>query len=354
MIHADYLFLLTDVDGLYTANPRKDPNAKLIEEAESVAAIRDKGERSLSYPTLLMIFKFGAVSTTTLGSNLGIGGMETKLIAADIATAAGVTTIITSSKHPENIFSVIEYHQRNSAKGFSEPSTPPEPISGRASPTVTVPKFDANSAQVGGASGHVSPVVPRPPHTVFKASPTPLRDLKSWTSHTLFPSGSVIIDAGAHLVLSRRESGGRLLAAGVRGVLGAFASGQAVRICIAQDDSIPTMSQEAAREKYAKGLGLTRPGTPTTTSSEMASTQVMMGEEAVLDYTEADLIEVGRGLASYNSAQIARVKGLNRWVRSKPSLTCSNGLCSSLLTQVLGYADSEYVVENITIRVPPS
>jgi len=44
MIHADYLFLLTDVDGLYTANPRKDPNARLIEEVESVSAIRNQGE----------------------------------------------------------------------------------------------------------------------------------------------------------------------------------------------------------------------------------------------------------------------------------------------------------------------
>ena len=43
MIHADYLFLLTDVDGLYTANPRKDKNAKLLEVVTSVASIRSQG-----------------------------------------------------------------------------------------------------------------------------------------------------------------------------------------------------------------------------------------------------------------------------------------------------------------------
>lgn len=43
MIHADYLFLLTDVDGLYTSNPRKDPTAKLIEVVASTAAIRSQG-----------------------------------------------------------------------------------------------------------------------------------------------------------------------------------------------------------------------------------------------------------------------------------------------------------------------
>jgi uridylate kinase len=43
MIHADYLFLLTDVDGLYTANPRRDPDARQIEVVESISAIRQQG-----------------------------------------------------------------------------------------------------------------------------------------------------------------------------------------------------------------------------------------------------------------------------------------------------------------------
>ncbi len=43
MIHADFLFLLTDVDGLYTSNPRKDPDAKFIEVVESVMDIRKQG-----------------------------------------------------------------------------------------------------------------------------------------------------------------------------------------------------------------------------------------------------------------------------------------------------------------------
>lgn len=44
MIHADFLFLLTDVDGLYTANPRKDPNARFIDVVESISEIRSQGE----------------------------------------------------------------------------------------------------------------------------------------------------------------------------------------------------------------------------------------------------------------------------------------------------------------------
>lgn len=52
MLHADYLFLLTDVDGLYTANPRKDPTAKPIDVVTSIAAIRQQGTFA-SYISLL-------------------------------------------------------------------------------------------------------------------------------------------------------------------------------------------------------------------------------------------------------------------------------------------------------------
>ncbi|KAJ6631505.1 glutamate 5-kinase [Mycena sp. CBHHK59/15] len=319
MLHADYLFLLTDVDGLYTSNPRKDPLAKHIDVVTSIATIRSQ------------------VSTTTLGSSLGTGGMETKLIAAEIATGAGVTTIVSSSKNPESIFSIIEYH--NAQK--STPGTPSESLSGRTSPTVE-------------PSDPITPALVRPPHTVFTASVLPMRDLKSWTSHTLYPAGSVIIDAGAHSVLSRRESGGRLLAAGVHGVIGAFASGQAVRIVIRRRPEGAGPDESAARMPHTPAFE-TRPVTPTLVAAGSMSSSITSLEplsrsmssaslaESLAktsptdEICETDVAEVGRGLANYNSAQILKVKGLN----------------SSYMAQMLGYADSEYVVENITIRVPP-
>ncbi|KDQ34087.1 hypothetical protein PLEOSDRAFT_1061666 [Pleurotus ostreatus PC15] len=297
MIHADYLFLLTDVDGLYTSNPRKDPSAKQIEIVASIADIRSR------------------VSTTTLGSSLGTGGMETKLIAAEIATAAGVTTIITSSKQPENVFKIIEYH--NTAK------------------VSVVTAGEGTTAVIGrntAISGTSTPV--RPAHTVFTPSSIPLRDLKSWTSHTLYPSGSVVIDSGAHHVLSRRESGGRLLAAGVKGVLGAFASGQAVKIVIRR----PVEGEASDNSAYSRALQATRPSTPVPGEQSTSGDDVVVVEKMEADIHEGDVIEVGRGLANYNSQQILSVKGLN----------------SSHLPRILGYADSEYVVENITIRLPPS
>ena len=370
MLHADFLFLLTDVDGLYTSNPRKDPSAKLLEVVESVSVIRSQGKHFVE----IVFYSISCipVSTTTLGSSLGTGGMETKLIAADIATAAGVTTIILSSNKPENISAIIQYHNRNATRTPVQPEslvTPATPIS---SPESTNPSRSASPT-----------CMVRPPHTVFKASLTPMRDLKSWTTHTLFPSGSVIIDAGAHLVLSRRESGGRLLAAGAIGVIGAFASGQAVRIVVRkQPDGTLSGDTDITAVKaaeYVKGIETPRPTSPsshpgpvdslTPTSSGALVVESMTSPKPLVPPSEdesdvvlvereldADVVEVGRGLANYNSAQILRVKGLKRLVRSQ-SLFCRDielYLNSSELSQVLGYADSEYLVENITIRVPPT
>ncbi|TFK65711.1 glutamate 5-kinase [Pluteus cervinus] len=359
MIHADYLFLLTDVDGLYTSNPRKDPAARMIEVVESVSDIRSQ------------------VSTTTLGSSLGTGGMETKLIAAEIATGAGVTTIITSSKNPENIFKIIEYHSSTRVVIPNPGPSAPEATE-VAPPSDQIPATEHSQSQLKPLSIDVpSIILVRPPHTVFTPSPTPLRDLKSWTRHTLSPSGSVIIDGGAHNVLNRRESGGRLLAAGVVGVLGAFASGQAVRIVIRSTIGVGGKGITAEEEKasYARALEATRPSTPATGELGTPAAQIPESSSSILgdllsqqsslsddgaatatepplpspsnvgpesgrrdSLAETDVIEVGRGLANYNSAQIEKVKGLN----------------SSNITQLLGYADSEYVVENITIRIPPS
>lgn len=287
--------------------------------------------------------------------------METKLIAAEIATAAGVTTIISSSKYPERIFEIIEY---NNHFRSTNPSTPREPLSGRESPVPDFSKHEnMNELRERAAVLHSLPIS-RPPHTLFTPSLTPLRDLKSWTSHTLTPSGNVIIDSGAHTVLARRDSGGRLLAAGVLGVKGTFASGQAVRIVIRKrrdgtsslDDANTTVtavkvSTVATSTTYANGSPITtepntpnllpiasmtssittlelapsmsssEPTPPVSASSSKGPTQTMLWEDDKLHEKEEEdatddeweLFEVGRGLANYNSAQISRVKGMKRY-----------------------------------------
>lgn len=89
LIHADALVILTETDGLYTANPLTDPGAKRIAE---VAEITDE----------IRAYAGGA------GTALGTGGMVTKLHAAEIATAAGVDTYIISGKDPRDIYRLMD------------------------------------------------------------------------------------------------------------------------------------------------------------------------------------------------------------------------------------------------------
>lgn len=289
--------------------------------------------------------------------------METKLIAAEIATAAGVTTIVTSSKDPKNIFKIIEYNTQFKSgantplTGMQSGRSSPEPASIQPSLSAdSTPSSDCSITPTASSENvpTISPSLERPPHTVFVPSVMPLRDLKSWTSHTLFPSGTVIIDSGAHSVLSKRESGGRLLAAGVLGVRGAFASGQAVRIAVRKrrpDDSTTDATAEdnnspvsdGAHSVYHADSTTTEPNTPeinpaASLSSSISSISsvnrlppldeemtpsttlkplpeedtVVIERDAAHDSAEWELEEVGRGLANYNSAQIDRVKGLRR------------------------------------------
>ncbi|HAS6233883.1 TPA: glutamate 5-kinase [Vibrio vulnificus] len=85
---ADKLLLLTDQKGLYTADPRKDPNAELIKE---VKVIDDT------------LRKIAGGSGTTLGT----GGMATKLQAADIARRAGIEVIISAGRGQNVIFDAL-------------------------------------------------------------------------------------------------------------------------------------------------------------------------------------------------------------------------------------------------------
>jgi glutamate 5-kinase len=90
MIDADLLILLSDIDGLYTDDPRTNPDAKFISFVESIN--QD-------------LLDMGKAST---GSTVGTGGMNTKLIAARIATNSGCDMIIANSKDIRNIHRIID------------------------------------------------------------------------------------------------------------------------------------------------------------------------------------------------------------------------------------------------------
>lgn len=115
MIGADLLILLSDIDGLFTDDPHKNPDARFIEVVESL----DDSLKSM-----------GKGST---GSSVGTGGMATKLTAAEIASAAGVDMVIANGgdfhvihkivqgrnygtlflAHPKDEFYLLDYLEKN-------------------------------------------------------------------------------------------------------------------------------------------------------------------------------------------------------------------------------------------------
>jgi glutamate 5-kinase len=105
MIGADLLVLLSDVDGLYTADPRIDPSAEHLPRVERLTA------------------KIEAMAGgANVGAGMGTGGMATKLAAARIAAAAGCATVITLGARPSPLQAVED----GARATVIEPSTTPK------------------------------------------------------------------------------------------------------------------------------------------------------------------------------------------------------------------------------------
>lgn len=88
-VEADLLILLSDIDGLYTADPRRDQNAEMIPVVESLT------------PGIMAL---GGGN----GTYLGTGGMATKLRAARMATEAGIDMVIANGEKPEIVYEIID------------------------------------------------------------------------------------------------------------------------------------------------------------------------------------------------------------------------------------------------------
>ena len=88
-VEADLLVLLSDIDGLYTRDPHKYPDAELI-------------------PTVEVLTPEICALAEGKGSELGTGGMKTKLRAADIAMGAGIDMIIANGAEPTILYSIVD------------------------------------------------------------------------------------------------------------------------------------------------------------------------------------------------------------------------------------------------------
>ncbi|KAK7924073.1 glutamate 5-kinase [Apiospora marii] len=225
MVHADFLFLMTDVDCLYDKNPRTNPDAKAIEVVEDISSVQ--------------------ADVSSAGSSLGTGGMATKIVAAKLATSAGVMTVITRSSSPGNITQIVR-HVQNTSRSSQLAEDSPSEFTGSPS---------------------VEDDVKVPLHTRFLPSPQPVRDRYFWLLHGLAPHGTLYIDAGAHRALAHKAG---LLPVGVLDVEGSFASHESVRVVVVERNSEPGPD------------GKPWCGTPQ---------------------------EVGRALVNYAASEIQRIKG---------------------------------------------
>ena len=273
MVQADYLFLMTDVDCLYDKNPRTHPDAQPIEVVSDISAL--------------------AVDVSSSGSALGTGGMSTKIVAANLASSAGVTTVIARSSNPGNIRDIITYLQSQRLDPLSRPQTPAEPEDADNNLSNSTSSLHLDTPQ--------TPLKP-PLHTRFLPNTHPIRDRSFWLLNGIAPHGTIFIDEGAHRALSSKAG---LLPAGIIDVEGSFAQQEAVRLVVVKRKSIHS------------------------------TTAPLNVSEAVRVPVNIAPLEVGRALVNYSAAEILRIKGLQ----------------STEIGAVLGYADSEYVAlrENVSL-----
>ena len=186
--------------------------------------------------------------------------MSTKIVAARLATSAGVTTVITRSSNPGNIANIVRYVQ---SLKISTPQvdTPP-----RGNLINSPPDSLEEPLARSTASLTLEPILKAPLHTRFVPSPQPIRDRYFWLLHGLAPHGTIYIDAGAHRALANKAG---LLPVGVLDVEGTFSQQEAVRLVVV--------------ERVPKG-----------------GTKLWQGPR----------VEVGRALVNYSAAEIARIKGV--------------------------------------------
>jgi glutamate 5-kinase len=329
MVQADYLFLMTDVDCLYDKNPRTNPDAKAIEVVEDIAEL--------------------TADVNSAGSALGTGGMSTKIVAARLATSAGVTTVITKSSKPGNISAIIKHAEQqrkaNASNRNSISNFPDDAVNHHASShdlsnsTSSLPEAQNQITNIPAPQADAEPA---PLHTRFLPISHPIRDRYFWILHGLAPHGTIYIDNGAYKALHDKAG---LLPVGIVDVEGHFAQQEAVRIVVVK--RLPTTS--APTPSLASPTATAAPPTPTHTThthapiplrhplphtnshSHHASASVT--HTPLFELTNPAPFEIGRAVVNYSASEIRRIRGMH----------------STQIVKELGYADSEYVAvrENI-------
>ncbi|MGQ9778479.1 MAG: glutamate 5-kinase [Bacillota bacterium] len=183
LVGADLLVLISDVDGLYTADPRRDPGAIRIPEVEEIT------------PELL-------AAAGGAGTNLGSGGMASKLEAARIATSSGCPMALIAGEPPGMLGRLLR------------------------------------GEDVG---------------TVFLPRARTLPAREQWIAFGQVPHGELVVDAGAARAL--REGGKSLLPSGIVAVRGEFVEGDLVKVLDQEGKEIARGLVNYNHEDVAKLMG---------------------------------------------------------------------------------------------------
>lgn len=157
LVSAELLIILSDVDGLYDSDPTSNPDAEHIPFVASVTE------------------EITGHAGPTRAETAGTGGMATKLIAAEMAMAAGCSVVITRGDREQPIADLL------------------------------------NGARA----------------TWFKADVSPESAKRVWIANALAPEGRLFLDQGASEAVKQGHS---LLAAGITGIEGQFGRGHAIRL----------------------------------------------------------------------------------------------------------------------------
>jgi glutamate 5-kinase len=176
LLDARLLVLLTDIEGLHTADPRQDSSAQLVDEVSDFAQLQQ--------------YKIGDRT-----SPFGLGGMRSKVAAAEMASQAGIAAVICDGTAPETL----------TAAAAGEP--------------------------VG---------------TRFAPNPTKTSSFKLWLRYGKPVRGQLTVDEGAAKVL--RERGSSLLPVGITEVEGSFEAGEAVEVVVDGDVVGKGISNYSAEE----------------------------------------------------------------------------------------------------------
>jgi glutamate 5-kinase len=183
LVGAERLLLLTNTDGVFTADPRTNPAAELVRRIERIDELE-------------------ALQITEAASLLGSGGMRSKVVAAEMATAAGIPTVIANGQ----------------------------------------PAGTISAAVAGEEVG-----------TTFLASVERVSSFKLWLKYAKPVRGRVQVDAGAARAL--REGGTSLLPVGVVDVSGSFEAGDAIEVVCGDEQVGKGISNYSSDElRRARGM----------------------------------------------------------------------------------------------------